>query len=796
MAERTAKLTIAVVGWLLLWATTPQPCSAQTDVLTLEQANERQAPAMTPLHDGEQVVLSGEVAGKPIPMGDFVHVPIVDKTGYGLIVEAPDFMVERVTPGDHIEVRGVLSHRGGLPIVRPVQLTTKGHGNSPAPVDWPITRLRSARALGLVSIVRGRVVGLGEDAGGEFLLVDAGQKVPYPIYLPRAAQPVGTGLTRFLVGDQVQATGVASIASEPPFDSRHRLVVASAASVALLKREWLVPPQVQLGFVAGLLLAALLTIRHRRQRNRVRRSIRRIHNFCEDLLTVQTIEELRRKLQSLAPRALDVSALQIYRYDRLSESLIPLTAPNEPSIPGSPLDAPRGSLYAAFALCFRNRSPLHIVDTLHSPLLTAEQREKLPRGVVLLPMFAREELVGVLKVDLQDHTSTFGGWELVALQHLANQVALVLKMVDQQNRREQLARSEKLAVTGQLISGVAGELKGPLDSILALSHRLLDFHETGARAILAESLKAATILSRLRQVAGPQQAEAAPLEINHLLGRVLEDAEWCLPEVELHVGLSPDPLWIMGVASQIEDVLGNLILLASQSAAGSQEPRMSVKTEGNSRRVLVGVRYGALVYDENFPLSPVQPGHKEALSFSLCRGIVHSLGGDVRILRAGETSCRMEIDLPAAFPVQRTETRRRSVSQPSSLTAILLEPEIAAQRHLVAHWSGRGHRAVPVSSEGEAFELLRRLKIEVVFCAIRTRTGSWVDFFDRVRHQTPNFVLLTDGIDSDAQTLFPEGEGFVLHKPFETGELEKLIDRIEQQAENLPAIETSSSAAT
>src|SRR5262249_15430554 len=161
--------------------------------------------------------------------------------------------------------------------------------------------------------------------------------------------------------------------------------------------------------------------------------------------------------------------------------------------------------------------------------------------------------------------------------------------------------------------------------------------------------------------------------------------------------------------------------------------------------------------------------------------IVHSLGGDVRILRAGETSCRMEIDLPAAFPVQRIETARKQPPRSSSLTAILLEPELASQRHLVAYWSGRGHRAIPVSSEGEAFELLRRLKIDVVLCAIRTASGSWVDFFDRVRAQTKNFVLLTDGIESDASTLFPEGEGFVLHKPFETGELEKLIERIEQQ---------------
>ncbi|MCS7024550.1 MAG: GAF domain-containing protein [Bryobacteraceae bacterium] len=770
-------------------------------VLTLEQANSRRPGDRQLIHQGRLVAIQGQVAGRAVRYEDFAHLPLVDSTGWGLTVEAPDYMFDRLAPGEWVEVRGLLAQRFGLPIVRPIQLTTT-HRSAPPKIERVgIGALESEKFLGRVLEIRGRVAMLGEDAVGQYILLENGMRRSYPVYLPRSSGTFGAGLKRFRVGDQVQATGLVSVwAPEASGTPSYRLVLDHPSALVLMERAGVVAPQIFLGATASILLALLLVLRHRRLKRNSRRGVRKILTLCEELLTAGNMEELLRKLRTIVPRALGVSAVQVYRYDRGSDSLIRMGGEENSTQGTIPLEAEAGTVEAALALCYRNRTPLYIPKTAGSRLLFREHPAKLPSTLVFLPMFAKEELVGVLWLERDKPQTSYSEDELGALQHFANQFALVIKIVEQQAHREYLARSEKLAVTGQLISGVASELRAPLESIFAISHRMLDAGESQARAILMESLKVSSILSRLNEVVGPQQSEAGTLEVNQTLQGVLDnfDYEQCMPEVEIETRLSREPLWTVGVANQLADVLGNLILLACQAAAQSPEPKLVIETGGNSRRLLVAIRYGSVVYDEIFPPLPPRPGRREALSFSLCRGILHSLGGEVRIQRAGETSCRMEIELPAVIPTQKpVPARGRGTARAESLTAIVLEPDLAAQRRLVSFLADRNHRAIPLSSEGEAFELLRRMRIDVIFCAVRTgsgpMSGNWADFFDRARSLARTFVLLSDSVDTDASTLFPHGEGYVLHKPLETGELERLLDRLESKQ---PLADTSSPAET
>lgn len=737
---------------------------------------------------GSQITVVGVVTTKPIVFKEFTHLAITSDSGSSLVLEGPDFMFEQVAPGDVVEVSGLVHIRDGMAVMRPGQLTTQTRRAPPTPQAVSLDKLNGPRLLGQLVSVEGQVVALGQDDCGEYLHVGDGRS-SYTVCLPRAGNRLGAGLNRYQVGDGIRATGIASIAPNTARQPGHyRLEVSDASGVRLLERSWLVSPQSVLAGLVVLLMWAAYFFRTRQHRIAVRLSVRRIHSFAEELLTAATSEEAMRKLRSAAPQTLEAGALELYTFDRSTQQLRPMLPGGERQPidvhsqrrdVGRPLQASEAR-DAAIALCFRNRTPLHIPDTRRSPLFREAAGDGALRAVVLLPMFARQELIGVFELLQVDRPRSFDAEELSALQHLANQISIVWQLLERQARREQHLRTERLAATGQVISGVAGELRAPLESILMLAHRLLDQDDPQARDLLDQSLRASAILHRYSQVA--RLEEATPVAINPIVETTIESIRREIAtDLRVSIALWQDDLWVFASASQLENVLRNVLLLAASAARVSQDRSLRVETSLYARRVLLSIRYGALVCDESFPADSTT---SQVLNFSVCKGIVHGMGGDIRVLSAGESACRIEMDFPVAVPAASREPAERAGRDeaapqlPATLTALILEPDPATQKRLISFWTARKNRAIPVHNDTEALELMRRFRIDVIFCAVRIGGGNWVDFFDRVREQAPVFVLVADAIDPDETLFFPQEEGLMLRKPVESGEFSRLLDRI------------------
>jgi signal transduction histidine kinase len=791
MAEGRRMNGVLLIGGVFL---SLAPSAAQT-VLSLQDAGARTPPTYSAKHEGQRIVVEGVVGGTPVSFQDYSHLSLADDKGFGLTLEAPEFMFERISPGDHLEVKGVLALRDGLAVLRPEQIRTLSRGTPPEPRRKQIAEMLSAKALGLIVAVEGRVVALSQDDFGEYLSIEDKRGVRYPVMLPHTTRWVGGGLSRFRVGDLVSVSGIAGQADyDAPFDKGYRLVIRDAGSVTLLERHWLVAPQYLALLCLALITGVLWMIKKRRDVLLQRRSVRRIHGFCEELLTATSADGVIRKLQTVGPKVFEVGSVDLYRYDRPRQVLAKVASAR---VVDSPDMAPASEVIekdsgAPVAVCFRNRTPLYVSDARRSLLFRRGKEKATVSRMVLLPMYARDELLGILELSSRDRRRPFGAEELAAFQHLANQTAIVLRHLDHQATREQKMRSEKLAATGELIAGMAGELKRPLETIVTEANKLVERGNGAATAILNESMRVSSILSHLTDVIGRREVEASPIEMNQLLSHV---AKWCSGELaqrklRLDLNLCNEPAWVLGASAQMDLVLRNLVMLAARSAEGSQDPSVGLECEAGPRCVLVRIRYGALWCDESFPPSKSSGDEPEALGFGVCRGLIHSLGGELRILGAGEGTCRLEIDLPSVFPSQ-TIGRRPPKPEGSSrvLTALLLDTDAAARRRLVADWTSRGHRAVPVQNETEALDLLRLVRIDAIFCAVRIAGNSWVDFFDKARRLTPVFVLMPDGLDSDVSRFFPEGEGLILRKPMETGEMDRLLDQIEQRLEATPVVE-------
>lgn len=711
-----------------------------------------QAPA-------ETVTVRGQVAGAPALSGDQAYLSINGSDGAAVLLEAPEFMFEKIAAGDRLEVRGVLDERGRQPVLRPVQITTLSHEPPPALARRRVEQLRNASAAGAVAVVEGRVTAIGEDGSGRYVAIDDGQPVAYPLYLSRRRDPAGTGLGRFHVGDRIRATGIA-IASA----GEYRMILADAESVALLRRGWPVAP----GTIIGLILASGLFATWRwwryRQTQMRHRTIRRLNAVSEDLVTAASAEEICRKVGPL-PAALGLSTARLFRFDRTQNRLETMDDSAAPAIES-----------AAAGLAFHNRTPLLISDARRTGLIPKTKAGK--GGLIVLPVQARDELVGVLCVAHPHPIRMPSPEELAALQHAGNQAALALKLIESSQRKEQLLRSEKLAAAGQLIQGVTGELRAPLDSIVMAASRLMDQGTRDARAIVNESLRASAILSRLNMVArDDERGGSEPLDLNPCVAAAVQAcrSDWEEMDLALDLQLAPKPLWVLGSPRQLGQVIRNLVSLAASSAVETRAPGVKISCGSMARRVTVTIEYAA-------PAELASRGEEDSgvLGFEVCRGIIQGNGGELKLTGIGGDQCRLEIGMPEAFPASAPAERKRL---DRALTALLLEPDVAVQRRLVSLWTAQGHRAMPVANEAEGIELANRIKIDALFCAVRVGATNWVEIFEHTRERVAAFVLLTEGMESEESSLFPEGEGLVLRKPVDAGDVARLLERIEERAE-------------
>ncbi|MBI3208347.1 MAG: GAF domain-containing protein [Candidatus Solibacter usitatus] len=539
----------------------------------------------------------------------------------------------------------------------------------------------------------------------------------------------------------------------------------------LLARPYLLTALV----VAGIYFAVRMFDHYRAGKTRER--VRGVYRFAEELLGASGWEDAVRKLRSSAGRAVGASHVEVYALERGPSGVCrPLLGRRLESIPTN-LQGAASRPINAIALCLRNRATLHVPDTHNSPLFWGNHRDYLPRGVLLIPMFAGSELGGVLEVSHFHEPRKYDPAELAALQHLANQVASLLRLHEQQARKEHVWRSERLAATGEVLSGVATELRGPLEAIVALANTLQGTDRPNARAIASESLKAAAILTRYNRFSSP--GEAAPLEVNSVLARAGESAREDLAAgVSLEIHATQEPIWILAPLAQFHNVTRNLILLAAASARASLQPGVSVETSCTLRRASIAIRYGALLCEENFPADDSRAQEDQPLGYSVCKGIIHALGGDIRVVSAGESACRIEIDFPAAFPADSVSREALPNLSAASLTAIVLEPDSSSQKRLVSYVSSRRHRAIPVHNATEALELLTRFRVDIVFSAMKVGSSTWTDFYDQVAGKVGTFVLMTDSFEAEARKVFPQGGGYILRKPLDVGDIEDLLRTI------------------
>lgn len=760
--------------------------------LTLEQAGSRKAPDYAPAHEGESIAVEGVVCSSIARLQEYSHIPIQDGKGNGLTLESDEATLGWFHPGDVIGAEGILSNRAGLPVLRVKNIRKQGAVEPPAPQKVKISDVNSFAYLGRAITVEGTVITSGENSGGDILLIGAPGQMSTRIFWPRHRPSARPGLTAFAPGDRVRVMGAGSqYCPVAPFNRSFQVIVGDPSAVILLERGWLISPALLLTVVLALLVALGIWWARERAMSAQRNRLRGLTAISEDVIAAATPSEIARKLLSALPALIRASKVGLYLFNRGTGTLDRVTSASEPEAISIDLTAPVGPLSSALALAFRNRAFLYIPDTRKNPVLKQERLQDLPRSAAFAPLLAQSELLGALAIEFDSAGEFLTSDEQAAVQHLANQIATSLKLQEQQSMREQLLRSEKMAAAGQLISGVANELRGPLNSIKRTVDSLLatcseSTLKTELREIAFEAQRGSEIVGRVVSFAKLDPGESKPLNINAVFASLLEfrEPEWTLKGVQSRSNLSATALIVEGDHSQFEQVMLNLLVHAEQSLVDSRERNITVSTRSAGREALISIDYSDRTPSgpSSDPFESEQRG--DAFGLEVCRAIIQSHGGQIRLLRDLPSGSRFEIKLPtrpSPQPVDETSPVPRA-AQP--MTVLLVEPDLAIQRKLLSMLSSRGHRAVPVNGAEEAIDLVYRLRFDAVFSSVRLPGINWVELFERIRRQIGVFVLLTEGYDADLARAFRGSEGYILSKPIEEKEVERLLSSIEARQES------------
>lgn len=523
------------------------------------------------------------------------------------------------------------------------------------------------------------------------------------------------------------------------------------------------------------MLGALIVwwLRERRMAGQ-RRSMRALHALAEEVIAASSAGEIVDRLTAALPGILRVTCVRVYFWDRVERNLnLVGSAPVEPRT-AIPLDA--GSEAGAM-LSFRNRTLLAIPDLRRSPLRHAPLGPAPMRAAMYVPMIRKGEVVGVLDITHSTRPREFSPDERAAAQHLANQVAAALGLLEQQSLREQVFRSEKLAASGQLISGVASELRAPLEAISDLAGRIRD-RGPEAGAIAREAQRASGIVNRLVSFSRADGGAPNPLDLIELLRGLIDfrEREWAARGIALRNLLPDKPALVLGIEGQLEQIFLSLLVHVEQSVAGQTDRTVSIGAAIMGGRVLVEINYpretdeSTDLFDEGAAMAA------GTLGLAVCRGVLRGLEGDIRHSSVPPLS-RFEITLPLAV-ADGEEAIVAEAGAIAPLTIVAVEPDGAVARRLLALLAERGHRVVLSPTGEDAAALAAGFRFDALFCDVRLPCMTWAELFERVRGRVRTCVLLTEGYDAEVS----EETGLVLSKPISTAALDRALRTIASRA--------------
>lgn len=371
-----------------------------------------------------------------------------------------------------------------------------------------------------------------------------------------------------------------------------------------------------------------------------------------------------------------------------------------------------------------------------------------------------------------------------------------VKRAEESMRRQQevLYQSERLASMGALLASVAHELNNPL-AVVQMQLDLLaeELHDSFLQSQVAElqqvTERCIRIVQNFLTLARRNPPQRTPVQLNAVVEAALQLLAHALhlDNVVVHQELANDLPLIGADASQLQQVVVNLLLNAQQALHDTSGPRhVRLATCYDAARECVTLEVAdsgpgiptplqSRIFEPFFTTKPVGVG--TGLGLSVCQGIVESHGGTIRVASQPGHGAVFCVDLPVEdVPAPEILQPEVTLSPPTTPTSILIvDDEIGIARGLARLLRRDGHHVDTASNGRQALALLQAQDYDLILCDLRMPEldgpGLYYAVASSQPHLLQHFIFLT------GDTLSPEAEAFLEHvgvprliKPFGAAE--------------------------
>jgi signal transduction histidine kinase len=467
-----------------------------------------------------------------------------------------------------------------------------------------------------------------------------------PRYIP-VRQAVRSEVTAPLVSASGQVMGVINLDSDTlrGFNAAHlsALVTLAEESTAVLLRLW--------------------QLQHLRGKGR---QLENLVNAGLTLVTKLERQELHDAITRDTRGLLSSSASVLYEYNSTHRTLraVSLHGAAGARLPEGELSLDScllaSSLSSRRHVEFLNIQSPEFIDVVDLP------RHPALRSLLAVPLHWENEPVGILAV-FTDHTHRFNNDEKRLLAAFGSLAAVTLQNSRLYTRvfqsEETLRKNEQLTTLGLLAAEIAHEIRNPLTVIKLLYGYLgLDFpaddpRRTDVRVIGEKLDQLEAIVSRVLQFAKAPSSLHSRWSLADIVGDtlVLIRLKLAQGKIQLRFDPPPRPLQVDVHKGQLQQVLLNLLINATQAMPDGGTIRVAITTEEHE-----GARQAVIdVIDTGGGVPPEIADHifdsflsgradGTGLGLAIAKRILLSHHGDIALHATGPTGTTMRLRLPLA----------------------------------------------------------------------------------------------------------------------------------------------------